>query len=247
VATTTNKGITHGWLDGEDGWGDETNESLRRLDAYAVDQWATDEDATTGLTYGYRAGMVVSPAYVPSLVAAGTVSLTNGATNYVERTPAGVVTANTSGWTTGSLPMAVVTTSGGAITDIADRRLLASSRAPDAISIPIPEIGNGTDVLATTERELILWTNVTANITGWTVSADASGSVVLKVEQATYANFPTWTEVFASNRPTLSSAQKNHASGLTPVAITGETAWHITVVSASTVKAVSLAFHGTRG
>jgi len=114
------------------------------------------------------------------------------------------------------------------------------------ISVPIPEIGSGLAVLATTERELIVWTKLNLDITGWTLSADAVGECVLRVEMVPYTTFPAWQEVMASSRPTLTNAQKATGTLSTPVAVRGETAWRITVISAATVKNASLSFHGTR-
>lgn len=71
--------------------------------------WGNNEATTTGLTFGYYGG----PAWNGSAwvdVADGTVVLTGSATNYVVRTVAGVVTANTTGWTFGTIPMAKVVT-----------------------------------------------------------------------------------------------------------------------------------------
>lgn len=54
-------------------------------------------------------------------------------------------------------------------------------------------------------------------ITGWTLVADQSGSIVLDVWLDTYANFPpTVADTIAgSEKPTLSTAQKNQDLSLT--------------------------------
>lgn len=84
---------------------------------------ANDPSTTTGLTYGYRAGRIRSDNVVTDVVA-GTVALTASATNYVECTPpTGVVTANTTGFTAGRLPMATVVTGVSSITTITDKRV----------------------------------------------------------------------------------------------------------------------------
>jgi hypothetical protein len=46
-------------------------------------------------------------------------------------------------------------------------------------------------------------------VTGWTIIADQSGSIVVDVNRATYTNFPTTASIAGSELPTLSSAQKN--------------------------------------
>jgi hypothetical protein len=76
---------------------------------------------TSSLTYAYRGGIVRSDNVVVD-VAAGTVSLTDNATNYVEVSGAGVVSANTVDWTSGSVPLARITTAGGNIISVDDKR-----------------------------------------------------------------------------------------------------------------------------
>lgn len=80
---------------------------------------------TTGLTYGYNAGWIRQDN-VPTSVTAGTISLTASSTNYIEVSGAGVVSANTVGFTTGKFPIATATTSVSAITGVADKRSVIS-------------------------------------------------------------------------------------------------------------------------
>jgi hypothetical protein len=75
----------------------------------------------SGLTWAYFGGMLYA-AGVATPIADGTVALTNTATNYVEVTNAGVVSANTSGFTTGRIPLYTVTCAGGVITAYTDYR-----------------------------------------------------------------------------------------------------------------------------
>lgn len=49
----------------------------------------------------------------------------------------------------------------------------------------------------------------------WTITANASGSAVVTISKATYANFPTMTAISGTEKPTLSSAQKNEDTSLT--------------------------------
>ena len=81
-------------------------------------------------------------------------------------------------------------------------------------------------------------------ITGWTLVADASGSIVIDVWKDTYANFPpTVADTIAgSEKPTLSSVQKNQdlslsswTTNLSPGDVLG-----FNVDSATTVKQVTL-------
>lgn len=91
--------------------------------------FSTDIAATASLTYGYYGGIVVTGG-VLTRVAGGTIALTNAATNYVERTGAGVVSVNTSGWTSGKYAMAKVVCAGGVITDIQDWRCFGAVANP---------------------------------------------------------------------------------------------------------------------
>lgn len=47
-----------------------------------------------------------------------------------------------------------------------------------------------------------------AILTGWELVANATGGVVLSVARATWANFPTATELTTADRPTLTSGQR---------------------------------------
>lgn len=86
------------------------------------DEWGQDPATTDGLDYGYRAGRAFSSAGALGLVAGGTIALTDDATNYVERTLAGVVSANTVGFTTGQLSMAKVVVADGEVASVEDWR-----------------------------------------------------------------------------------------------------------------------------
>lgn len=91
--------------------------------------FGTNIAATAALTYGYYGGIVVTGG-VLTRVAGGTIALTNTATNYVERTGAGVVSVNTSGWTTGKYAMAKVVCAGGVMTSIEDWRCFTATANP---------------------------------------------------------------------------------------------------------------------
>jgi hypothetical protein len=122
---TTAKGLTIGRLEGGGGFGRDLENDLTDIDSMVVDQWAQEPATTTGLTYGYRGGVYDSgAAWVRA--AAGTVTLTDNAVNYVEYAlVTGAVSANTVGFTYASRPMAKVTVANGAITDHEDWRVFA--------------------------------------------------------------------------------------------------------------------------
>jgi len=88
--------------------------------------YAQDTITTSGLTFGFQAGVVRNDNVVVD-TAAGTITLVDNATNYVEVNPnTGVVSTNTTGFTTLLVPLFVVTTVSGAITDVDDRRTWAA-------------------------------------------------------------------------------------------------------------------------
>lgn len=59
-------------------------------------------------------------------------------------------------------------------------------------------------------------------LTGWVLTADASGSAVIDVLRSTYAGFPTTSSIAGTDKPTLSSVQKNENLG--PLSSWGSTA-----------------------
>lgn len=84
-----------------------------------------------------------------------------------------------------------------------------------------------------------------ARITGWTLVADQSGSIVIDLWKDTYGNYPPTVAdtITASAKPTLSSATKNTAASVptwSAVVQKGQTI-RVNVDSASTVTRVTLA------
>lgn len=90
----------------------------------SIKDFKQNSNTTTGLTYGYFGGRYANDVSIYD-TAAGTIALTNNATNYVEVDTTGVVVTNTSAFTSGNWAMATVTTSGGAITAVLDKRTFA--------------------------------------------------------------------------------------------------------------------------
>lgn len=88
--------------------------------------WGYRETGSSGLIFAYYGGPAWNGSTYTS-IADGTVTLTASATNYVERTVAGVVSANTSAWTAGRLPLYLVTTTGSVVTGIVDQRGAATT------------------------------------------------------------------------------------------------------------------------
>lgn len=97
------------------------------VDALALDggHFAQDDDTTTGLTFGYDAGRLFNGESIVS-VSAGTLALSASATNYVEVSRGGVVSKNTTGFTTGSVPLYQIVTGASSITTVTNKKTLLS-------------------------------------------------------------------------------------------------------------------------
>jgi hypothetical protein len=99
------------------------NEALTVLDSlsgsFAAFGW--NQPNSSGLTFAYYGGSLYNAGSLVA-VAAGTLALPASSTSYVEMTTAGAVSANTSGFTAGQIPLATVVTSATAITSVADAR-----------------------------------------------------------------------------------------------------------------------------
>lgn len=76
---------------------------------------------TTGLTLGYYGGQMLVDG-VLTAIGDSTVALSASTTNYVEATRAGAVSANTTGFTPGRIPLYTAVTGAGAITTLTDVR-----------------------------------------------------------------------------------------------------------------------------
>lgn len=75
----------------------------------------------SGLAFGYYGG-VMQVDGVLTVIANGTVTVTDDATNYVEASRSGVVTANTTAYTAGSIPLYTLVAAGGVVTSYTDNR-----------------------------------------------------------------------------------------------------------------------------
>lgn len=88
---------------------------------------------------------------------------------------------------------------------------------------------------------------VNCTITGWVLTSDVSGSCVVDVLRSTYAGFPTTASIAGSDKPTLSSAQKNENLSVSAwtTALNAGDQLQINVNSASTVTRVNLTLNVT--
>lgn len=87
------------------------------------------------------------------------------------------------------------------------------------------------------------WSVPTAStIIGWVLTADQSGSCVIDVLKSSYAGFPSTSSIASTDKPTLSSAQKNENLALSvwTTALAQGDELQINVNSASTVTRVNL-------
>lgn len=75
----------------------------------------------TGLDFAYGIGVVRNDNVVNKVVA-GTVTLVDNSTNYIEVDSDGIVSANQLGYTSGQIPLFTVTTVSGTVTEVVDDR-----------------------------------------------------------------------------------------------------------------------------
>ena len=84
-----------------------------------------------GITINVAAGRLVSSDGVLTYAGVSGQALTNNATNYVEMKPDATLTINTTGFTAGYMPLAIVVTLSGDITSVTDTRGFFTSPAPE--------------------------------------------------------------------------------------------------------------------
>ncbi len=101
--------------------------------------------------------------------------------------------------------------------------------------------GGGSAITTGKKGVIVLDGNYT--VTGWTIIADQSGSIVVDVNRATYTNFPTTASIAGTELPTLSSAQKNEDLTLSSwtTTLSARDVLEFEVDSASTVTRVTVA------
>jgi hypothetical protein len=84
-------------------------------------------------------------------------------------------------------------------------------------------------------------------ITGWVLTADASGSAVVDVLRSSYSGFPTTTSLASTDKPTLSTAQKNEnlAVSVWTTAINAGDIIQFNLNSVATVQRINVAINVT--
>lgn len=85
-------------------------------------------------------------------------------------------------------------------------------------------------------------------ITGWTILADQSGSIVVDVKKCSYGDFPTTSSIAGTEKPTLSSAQKNQNLSLTDwtTEVLEGDILEFVVDSVTSIERVKISIRGTR-
>ncbi|WP_065089160.1 DUF2793 domain-containing protein [Acidihalobacter prosperus] len=145
---------------------------------------AQDLGTTTGLIYGYQGFRFGAAGTID--VPGGTVALTASATNYIEYDNTGSVSANTTGFTAGLMPMAEVVTSATGITSVTDKRawlrgglnLVIASELGGAYttsSTTSSKIGTLTCTIVSTGNPVEVTWNIVVQKTG----INANGAVLL--------------------------------------------------------------------
>jgi hypothetical protein len=85
----------------------------------------------SGLTWGYYGGPYRDGSNVTQRLANGTIVLSASSTNYVEfNKTTGLVTVNTTAYTSGRMPLAKITTGASTVTSWLDDRILTFATTP---------------------------------------------------------------------------------------------------------------------
>lgn len=74
-------------------------------------------------------------------------------------------------------------------------------------------VGNGSDVIASTEPAIYVEIPFACTLTGWMVQGDVSGSITFNVARAVSGS-STYSNIHGSNPPALSSAQTNSSTSM---------------------------------
>ncbi len=105
------------------------------------------------------------------------------------------------------------TEAGKNVLTAADAAAQRTALGVDTIAIPFIIDGGGAAISAGSKGFLTV--PFACTITGWRIVADQSGSIAVTVKRSTYSNFPTTAAISGTEKPTLSSAQKNEDTNLT--------------------------------
>lgn len=166
-------------------------------------------------TYGYKAGVLRYGTSFIS-VSAGTLVVANNTTSYVEVDNTGAVSSNTTGFTSGRIPMATVVAASGSITTVTDKRaFMEFDYGSTAQGTPVLiGTGNGsttTYTLPYSKTNEIVWKGGALQLAG--TDYTVSGGVV------TFTSAPvSGEEVMATASMVVSSNPSAYTMG-TPILI----------------------------
>ena len=148
--------------------------SSARTEIGAFDE---DSDLVSGLTWGHASGRIRSDNVVTS-VAAGTIALTDDATNYVELKADGTLTRNTAGFTAGRIPLREVVCASGVQTTSTDKRAWFVA---DMASVSIGSYGGDFDaaITAIDDTETTLYVGSAATMSA-AVTVPATCAVIVQ-------------------------------------------------------------------
>lgn len=114
--------------DSDTDWGDEIRGALDIIDKALISHYFGENAAShSGLNFAYLGGVYRNNTTIAT-IAAGSIALTDNATNYIfVDVSAGAIAANTTGFASGDIPLFTVITAAGAITNVTDNRTLLSA------------------------------------------------------------------------------------------------------------------------
>lgn len=152
---------------------------------------------TTGLVWGYTGGLFRLDA-TTTTVAAGTIVLTDDATNYLELDPAdGLVKTNTSAFTTRRIPLRTVLTASGAQSTSTDKRSWFSREAASSTTVKgVVELATDAETVTGTDTARAV---TPANITGKIASNTETITGTSTTKITTPANVKAVMSAFVSN------------------------------------------------
>ena len=131
---------------------------------------------SAALTWGYYGGVMLISG-TPTLINNGTLALTAAATNYIEVSPLGVVSKNTTSFTAGSTPLYEVVVGASSVTSWLDKRvfLYTVNNQPFDMAVFYPGVPTASAIvlLAPFVRDVIFPSSLTGSVGKATVAATA--------------------------------------------------------------------------
>ncbi len=202
--------------------------------------------AQTPLTLRIADGNILSTLGTFSFEAQ-VVKLIANATNYVwldlTQTPPQIA-QNTTGFpSTASYQIAVAVTNASIITSLTDSRPSFNTKAyGNGTTRALQFLLNGAGSTPNTGVFAQISMPYACTIKGWVITADQSGSAVVDILRSTFSAFPTTASIAGTDKPTLSSAQKNEDLALSGWGSTAINAGDILQANLNSVSTVTQVF-----